>query len=85
MLQAMYQVIDSRRSYKEFLYGIFYKLRAQLTEGHGIPSENPVKRTEAMAAVRAFNDRVAGLDPGTAVGHFVFNYLDHLLCRAYIV
>ena len=32
MLQAMYQVTDSRRSYKEFLYRILYELRAQWTE-----------------------------------------------------
>ena len=85
MLQAMYQVTDSRRSYKEFLYGILYELRAQWTEGHGISSEKLIQHIEAMAAVRASNDRAAGLNSGTAVGHFVFNYLDYLLWRAYIV
>ncbi|WP_276534008.1 DUF262 domain-containing protein [Terracoccus luteus] len=85
MLQAMYQVTDSRRSYKEFLYRILHQLRAQWTEDHAISAEKLVRHLEGMAAVRASLDGAAGLDSGTAVRHFVFNYLDYVLWRAYIV
>lgn len=85
MLQAMYQVTDSRRSYKEFLYGLLTELRAQWIEHQAVDPARLIDCIEAMAAARANVDAAAGLDSGTAVRHFVFNYLDYLLWRAYVV
>lgn len=83
MLQAMYQVTDSRRSYKDFLYRILLELRRQWTDDHAISPGRLIQHIEAMAAERATSDVAAGLDSGTAVRHFVFNYLDYRLWRSY--
>ncbi|MET3862552.1 hypothetical protein ABIE38_003498 [Dietzia sp. 2505] len=85
MLQAMYQVTDSRRSYKEFLYGILTELRDQWLEFQSVDPARLIEVIESMAATRANLDAVAGLDSGTAVRHFVFNYLDYRLWRAFVL
>ena len=85
MLQSMFQVTDSRRSYKEFLFGILSGLRAQWEAHRAIDPEGFIGHLEGLAAARGAAAQTVGVHSGTAVQHFLFNYLDYLLWREYVV
>ena len=76
MLQSMFQVTDSRRAYKNFLYAILDYLSRQddVVVGDFIAFMQRLARDRYTATVDA--DR---LDAGTSVPHFALNYLDYLL------
>lgn len=81
MLQSMFQVTDSRRSYKNFLYAILDFLH----EGHDdVEAPDLIAFLQDLAAKRyATNIRAGDLNLGTSVPHFAFNYLDYLLWRGF--
>lgn len=85
MLQSMFQVTDSRRSYKEFLFRILSMLQRQWSTKRAISPEQFIVDLERMAAASASVALKAGIDRGTAVQHYLFNYLDYLLWREYEV
>ncbi len=81
MAQAMFQVTDSRRAYKNFLYGILKFLADEGTDE--IDSQRFVQHLHMLASTRYYElrgeERYHDLDRGTGVHHFVFNYLDYKL------
>jgi hypothetical protein len=85
MLQAMYQVVDSRRAYKEFLHVILRELRQQWRASTEIDAQVLIATLEDAAAQRAARAVESGVDTGTAVQHFLFTYLDYLLWKQYVV
>lgn len=85
MLQAMYQVVDSRRAYKEFLHVILRELRQQWRANTQIDPHALITALEDAAADRAARAVEGGVDTGTAVQHFLFAYLDYLLWKQYTV
>lgn len=85
MLQAMYQVVDSRRAYKEFLHIILRELRQQWRASALIDPHALIAALEDAAADRAVRAVESGVDTGTAVQHFLFAYLDYLLWKQYTV
>lgn len=85
MLQAMYQVVDSRRAYKEFLHVILRELRQQWRASTQIDPHALITALEDAAADRAARAVEGGVDTGTAVQHFIFAYLDYLLWKQYTV
>lgn len=88
MLQAMFQVTDSRRAYKNFLYGILEFL-ARRDDSSPIGAGEFIAHLEGMAEERSqrllhgssVGDASAVMDQGTRVPHFLFNWLDYLLWR----
>lgn len=85
MLQAMYQVVDSRRAYKEFLHIVLSELRQQWRASAHIDPHALIAALEDAAADRAARAVESGVDTGTAVQHFLFAYLDYLLWKQYTV
>lgn len=85
MLQSMFQVTDSRRSYKEFLFGILRSLQQEWRAKRTIDAEEFIGELERMAVARGAVALEAGIDTGTAVQHYLFNYLDYLLWREFVV
>lgn len=83
MLQAMYQVTNQRRVYKEFFYEIVEYLDAKWAEGGDIDSREFIRHLHQMADrdLAARVDRDDGLDAGTGVPHFALNLLDYKLWR----
>lgn len=80
MLQSMFQVTDSRRAYKNFLYATLQHLHANEP---GDSAKDFVAFLQDLAAKRYLNiHRGNNLDLGTSVPHFAFNYLDYLLWRS---
>lgn len=84
MLQSMFQVTDSRRAYKNFLTGILEVLWLEHDNGT-IDGERFADDLEELAEARSRHLLSAGhdsaLDAGTAVPHYIFNYLDYALWR----
>lgn len=80
LLQSMFQVTDSRRAYKNFLYGI---LRGIWGAGDAVEGQQMIDLLEDLLGSRL--DRIlsgkTGLDDGVRVPHFVFNALDYRLWR----
>ena len=80
LLQSMFQVTDSRRAYKNFLYGI---LRGIWVAGDAVGGQQMVDLLEGLLGSRL--DRIlsgnTGLNEGVHVPHFVFNALDYRLWR----
>ncbi|MDN4478655.1 DUF262 domain-containing HNH endonuclease family protein [Demequina sp. SYSU T00039] len=76
ILQSMFQVTDSRRAYKNFLYAILDYLHRQ----DAVAPADFISFLRGLAAQRYATtiDR-ASLDSGTSVPHFALNYLDYLL------
>ena len=79
ILQSMFQVTDSRRAYKNFLHGILWELSQH--DAVDINGRLLIAVLEELAADRARHLTTGGLDAGTGVQHFLFNYLDYLLWR----
>lgn len=81
LLQSMFQVTDTRRSGKHFLYNVLRWLHAQEDCNH-VSGQQFIYCLEGMA-----RDRLATLyspdvlHTGTAVPNFVFNFLDYTLWR----
>lgn len=84
LLQSMFQVTDSRRSYKNFLYAIIENLWLSHSDG-SVNGEELISLLEHLASDRARRLLAGGSDAvlhtGTGVPHFLFNYLDYLLWR----
>lgn len=81
MLQSMFQVTDSRRSYKNFLYAIL----EFLFDNDRPTSTQFVDFLARLADSRnRHNIEADQLNIGTSVPHFAFNYLDYLLWRGLI-
>ncbi len=81
VLQSMFQVTDSRRSYKTFLYDILEFLDARHAP---VPSGEFVEFLQSLASKRYLNtQRISNLHGGTSVPHLAFNYLDYLLWRCF--
>ena len=79
MLQSMFQVTDSRRSYKNFLYAMLEFLFAS---DETITASTFIGFLAKLADERyRLNVTRDQLDRGTLVPHFAFNYLDYLLWR----
>ena len=78
MLQSMFQVTDSRRAYKNFLYAMLDYLYRQSTVAapEFITSLGGLARDRYVATVDGEK-----LNAGTSVPHFALNYLDYLLWR----
>ena len=87
MAQAMFQVTDSRRSYKNFLFGILTFLFHQ--EADGPSGAGFAQQLQTLAAKRYHylmaRASASDLDRGTSVPHFVFNYLDYVLWHRHVV
>src|SRR5690625_1882562 len=81
MLQAMFQVSDTRRASKYFLFQILQWLH-QLERPWDLSGKDFVRRLEIMARsrLRAL-DFHSVLDDGTHTPNFLFNYLDYELWR----
>ncbi|WP_084079262.1 DUF262 domain-containing protein [Demequina sp. NBRC 110057] len=76
ILQSMFQVTDSRRAYKNFLYAILDYLYRQ----ESVASGDFIAFMQGLAAKRyAMTIDQTLLDAGTSVPHFALNYLDYLL------
>jgi len=75
LLQSMFQVTDSRRSYKNFLFAILQFLN----ENSAPSADEYVAFFQVLASQRLGSAAGADLDAGTSVPHFQFNYLDYLL------
>jgi hypothetical protein len=88
MAQAMFQVTDSRRGYKNFLFAIIQFLHSEANEGeyYEVAPGSFVEFLQVLANER-FNQLTSayGLDTGTSVPRFVFNYLDFKLWWKYAV
>lgn len=78
MLQSMFQVTDSRRAYKNFLYAIldFLYRQTTVTAPEFIAFLQGLARDRYVATIESNT-----LDGGTSVPHFALNYLDYLLWR----
>ncbi|SLM92575.1 hypothetical protein FM105_03215 [Brevibacterium yomogidense] len=81
MLQAMFQVSDTRRASKYFLFQILEWLHQQEAPS-AVDGESFVKKLETMARsrLRAL-DFTAVMNDGTHVPNFLFNVLDYELWR----
>jgi hypothetical protein len=79
MLQSMFQVTDSRRSYKNYLYAILEYLFVM----DGQPEAPAFIDFLANLADSRYRTSIEPdqLDLGTSVPHFALNYLDYLLWR----
>lgn len=79
MLQSMFQVTDSRRSYKNFLYALL----EHLYDSEETPEAATLVTFLQRLAESRFETTVGlhSLDQGTSTSHFAFNYLDYLLWR----
>ena len=76
MLQSMFQVTDSRRAYKNFLYAILDYLYRQ----GGTNANDFTDFLQGLARDRYTNTvDSTKLHEGTSVPHFALNYLDYLL------
>lgn len=87
LLQSMYQVTDSRRLYKNFLFQILDYLSKQES---GVDGSAFVRELHRLAEQRLEQIRSAGgdteaLDAGTGVQNFVFNLLDYKIWHRVIV
>ena len=82
MLQAMYQVTNQRRVYKEFFYQLIEYLDAKWASDRPIDGQEFIGHIHQMADddLEALGVRDGdGLDTGTGVPHFAFNILDYKL------
>lgn len=79
MLQSMFQVTDSRRSYKNFLFALL----EHLYDSPGAPDAAGLVTFLQHLADDRFRTTVGpeDLDQGTSTSHFALNYLDYLLWR----
>lgn len=79
VLQSMFQVTDSRRSYKNFLYAIL----EFLADADGPPDASDFIDFLAGLAESRYRTNIKPdeLDCGTSVPHFALNYLDYLIWR----
>lgn len=79
MVQSMFQVTDSRFSYKNFLYATLEFLSDQNSP---VQAGSLIRFFQDLAADRyAYSVGSVDLDRGTSTPHFAFNYLDYLLWR----
>lgn len=85
LLESMFQVTDSRRAYKNFLFAILDLLWQQHSHGvidpHAfiVDMEGLARRRAALLLGQKSTAEV--LHVGTSVPQFLFNYLDYLLWR----
>lgn len=79
MLQAMFQVTDTRRAAKYFLFQTLQWLHHNEQDGH-VPAEQLARHLEISAQQRLATLGLGdNLNQGTQVSNFVFNFLDYVL------
>ncbi|WP_333617741.1 DUF262 domain-containing protein [Dietzia sp.] len=85
-IQSMFQVTDSRRTYKNFLYAFLEILWFKHVKGD-VDGERYLDSLNALASRRSEylwpqigeTEGPEAVDRGVGVPHFLFNYLDYLL------
>lgn len=86
LLESMFQVTDSRRAYKNFLFATLDLLWQQHARGD-VDAKSLISGLEELAKRRAAHllgqnsEQGQVLDAGTSVPQFLFNYLDYQLWR----
>jgi len=78
MVQSMYQVTQSRRVYKQFLFSILEFLDEQWQDHESIDGAAFLSYLHEMAN-RDLDGLISLLDTGTGVPHFALNLLDYKL------
>lgn len=88
LVQSMFQVTDSRRAYKNFLFASLDILSRQHDRGH-VDGPAFADALETLAASRVDHllsrqgetPRSRGINSGTAVPQYLFNFVDYALWR----